>query len=77
MYNHPAKERLFVDDAAVRGGYYDEVEALLRDKLADGKKVKKVVLFDHTIRRRQKDAPRQPVQQVPLKSNPFQLFSDA
>lgn len=37
----------------MRGAYYDEVEALLRDKL--GPKVKKVVIFDHTIRRRVKE----------------------
>ena len=61
VLKYPAKEKLFTDDKAVREGYYQEVEALLRDKYPD---IKKVVIFDHTIRRRVKDAPRQPVQQV-------------
>ncbi|KAI4659516.1 uncharacterized protein J4E79_006048 [Alternaria viburni] len=61
VYQYPAKEKAFTDDAAVRGGYYAEVEALLRTKLPG---VKKVVIFDHTIRRRDKNSPRQPVQQV-------------
>lgn len=61
VYQYPAKEKLFTEDAAVREGYYAEVEALLRDKLPG---VKKVVIFDHTIRRRDKNSPRQPVQQV-------------
>jgi hypothetical protein len=53
VYNHPAKEKTFTDEEAIRAGYYDEVEALLREKL--GPKVKKVVIFDHTIRRRVKE----------------------
>jgi hypothetical protein len=61
VYQYPAKEKSFTDDAAVREGYYAEVEGLLRDKLPG---VKKVVIFDHTIRRRDKNSPRQPVQQV-------------
>jgi hypothetical protein len=61
VYRDPAKEKLFVDDAAIRNEYYAEVESMLRKRLPG---VKKVVIFDHTIRRRVKDAPRQPVQQV-------------
>ncbi|OAL49293.1 hypothetical protein IQ07DRAFT_512251 [Pyrenochaeta sp. DS3sAY3a] len=67
VYKYPAKEKLFVDDQAVREGYYAEVENLLRDKLSG---VKKVVIFDHTIRRRTKDSPRQPVQQVHIDQSP-------
>lgn len=67
VYKSPAKEKLFVDDEAVREGYYAEVESLLRDKLSG---VKKVVIFDHTIRRRTKDSPRQPVQQVHIDQSP-------
>lgn len=62
IYHHPASEKSFKDDTAVRTGYYSEVESLLRSRLPG--KVRKVVIFDHTIRRRNKDAPRQPVQQV-------------
>ncbi|KAH7348246.1 hypothetical protein BKA66DRAFT_477209 [Pyrenochaeta sp. MPI-SDFR-AT-0127] len=67
VYKYPASEKLFTDEAAVRGGYYTEVENLLRDKLQG---VKKVVIFDHTIRRRIKDSPRQPVQQVHVDQTP-------
>lgn len=67
VYDAPAHEKSFTDDAAVRGGYYAEVEALLRSKLPG---VKKVVIFDHTIRRRDKDSPRQPVQQVHVDQTP-------
>ncbi|KDN61255.1 putative methyltransferase [Colletotrichum sublineola] len=67
VYNAPATEKDFTEDAAVRGGYYPEVEAVLRAKLPG---VKKVVIFDHTIRRRVKDSPRQPVQQVHVDQTP-------
>jgi hypothetical protein len=70
----PSAEKEFVDDKAVRGAYYDDVEALLRANCealpsnsgGNGKKnkVQKVVFFDHTIRRRLPDAARAPVQQV-------------
>ncbi|KAI0400423.1 hypothetical protein F4802DRAFT_585071 [Xylaria palmicola] len=74
----PAAERDFVDDAAVRGAYYDEVAALLRadcEALASnaggaGNKVHKVVIFDHTIRRRVPGAARGPVQQVHVDQTP-------
>lgn len=67
VYNVPAKEKLFTDEKVVRTDYYSEVEAVIKDKLPG---VKKVVLFDHTIRRRIKDAPRQPVQQVHVDQTP-------
>ncbi|KAK2052071.1 hypothetical protein LY76DRAFT_650833 [Colletotrichum caudatum] len=67
VHSVPAAEKDFTDDAAVRAGYYPEVEALLRAKLPG---VRKVVIFDHTIRRRVKDSPRQPVQQVHVDQTP-------
>jgi hypothetical protein len=67
VHRYPAKEKLFTDDTAVREGYYQEVESLLRDKIPG---IKKVVIFDHTIRRRQKGSPRQPVQQVHVDQTP-------
>lgn len=67
VYNYPAKEKSFTDDQVVRDGYYGEVEQLLRDKLPG---IKKVVIFDHTIRRREKASPRQPVQQVHVDQTP-------
>lgn len=63
----PAKEKLFVDESAVRNQYYGEVEELLKSTFPG---IKKVVIFDHTIRRRIKDAPRQPVQQVHVDQTP-------
>ncbi|GAB1309961.1 hypothetical protein MFIFM68171_00171 [Madurella fahalii] len=73
VYHAPAQEKAFTDDAAVRGPYYAEVEALLRAKLEDaarGKRVKKVVIFDHTIRKHDASAARQPVQQVHVDQTP-------
>jgi hypothetical protein len=67
VYRSPAQEKAFVDENAVRSGYYPEVESLLREKLPG---VKKVVIFDHTIRRREKSSPRQPVQQVHVDQTP-------
>lgn len=67
VYNSPAKEKLFTDDKAVREGYYAEVEELLRKNI---KGIKKVHIFDHTIRRRDKSSPRQPVQQVHVDQTP-------
>lgn len=56
------------DDSDVRNKYYPEVEQLLREKL--GPKVKKIAIFDHTIRRHDPSAPRQPVQQVHVDQTP-------
>jgi len=67
VYKSPANEKTFTDDYAVRKGYYGEVEKLIRDKLSG---VKKVVMFDHTIRRRVQSSPRQPVQQVHVDQTP-------
>ncbi|KAI9665708.1 MAG: hypothetical protein M1821_003642 [Bathelium mastoideum] len=63
-----ADEGAFATDAAIRAAYYPEVEALLRKHLRGA--IKKVVVFDHTIRRRHPDAPRQPVQQVHVDQTP-------
>ncbi|KAK0630284.1 hypothetical protein B0T17DRAFT_556897 [Bombardia bombarda] len=68
VYASPSTEKAFVSDSAVRTGYYPEVEALIRSKL--GPKVKKVVIFDHTIRRNDASAPRQPVRQVHVDQTP-------
>jgi len=57
----------FAADETVRGPYYAEVEALVRAQLPG---VKKVVIFDHTIRKHDKLSPRQPVQQVHVDQTP-------
>ncbi|CAH0047310.1 unnamed protein product [Clonostachys solani] len=62
IIHSPAIEKLFASDEAVRGGYYGEVEALIRKHIPE--RLKKVEIFDHTVRRRQANSPRQPVQQV-------------
>jgi hypothetical protein len=63
----PSQESSFTDDAAVRGPYYQEVEALLRKQIPG---IKKVVIFDHTIRRRLPGSARAPVQQVHVDQTP-------
>lgn len=67
VYNYPAREKAFTNDRQVEDGYYKEVEQLLREKLPG---IKKVHIFDHTIRRNQKASPRQPVQQVHVDQTP-------
>ncbi|KAK4040941.1 hypothetical protein C8A01DRAFT_34998 [Parachaetomium inaequale] len=70
VYHAPAHEKSFASDAAVRGpgGYYAEVEALLRAKLPG--KIARVEIFDHTIRKHDPTSPRQPVQQVHVDQTP-------
>ena len=63
----PTAQKFFTDERAIREHYYAEVEGMLKKKLTG---VKKVVIFDHTIRRRVRDAPRQPVQQVHVDQTP-------
>lgn len=70
VHNRPAQEKAFTEDQVVRDNYYPEVEAVLREKLPEGNKVKKIFIFDHTIRRREKASPRQPVQQVHVDQTP-------
>ena len=67
VYKSPAATTSFADDSAVRNNYYPEVEALIKAKLHG---VKKVTIFDHTIRRHDKASPRQPVQQVHVDQTP-------
>ncbi|KAL2192320.1 hypothetical protein P885DRAFT_47971 [Corynascus similis CBS 632.67] len=67
VYHAPAQEKAFTDDAAVRNGYYAEVEALLRSKLPG---IARVEIFDHTIRKHDPTSPRQPVQQVHVDQTP-------
>ncbi|KAI1391108.1 uncharacterized protein F4822DRAFT_395546 [Hypoxylon trugodes] len=67
VYKEPANEKLFTDDAAVRGSYYQEVEDLLKKHIPG---IKRVVVFDHTIRRRNPEAARAPVQQVHVDQSP-------
>ncbi|OTA92288.1 hypothetical protein M434DRAFT_31954 [Hypoxylon sp. CO27-5] len=67
VYEEPSNEKSFTDDGAIRNGYYQEIESLLRKRIPG---IKKVVIFDHTIRRRTPDAARTPVQQVHVDQTP-------
>ncbi|EXJ61402.1 uncharacterized protein A1O5_11717 [Cladophialophora psammophila CBS 110553] len=51
IYRHASIEKDFLDDAQIRANYYLETEQLLKD--ATG--ASRVLIFDHTIRRAQKD----------------------
>ena len=63
---HRSREHDFTDEAAIRGVYYAESEALLAELLG----ADRVLTFDHTIRRRRpgqpdhRDGERQPVARV-------------
>ncbi|KAI1494012.1 hypothetical protein F5X96DRAFT_81026 [Biscogniauxia mediterranea] len=48
----------------IRSTYYAEVSSLLRAHLPAGDQVSEIVIFDHTVRRRDPCAPRAPVTQV-------------
>ena len=67
VFKAPANEKLFLDKTQVTTGYYSEVEELLRQRLPG---VKKVVIFDYTIRRRLPGSPREPVQLVHVDQTP-------
>jgi len=68
VHHAPCREATdFDDDSAVRTTYYADVEALLRAQLPG---ISRVVMFDHTIRRHEPDAPRQPVMQVHVDQTP-------
>jgi hypothetical protein len=54
----PSAETEFVDDTSIAEKYYPEVEALLRQHIPG---VTKVIIFDHTVRRTDPAAPRNPV----------------
>ncbi|KAF8198345.1 hypothetical protein K438DRAFT_705151 [Mycena galopus ATCC 62051] len=62
LYNHPAKHTAFTNDADIEREYYPESIQLIKELTG----ASRVVLFDHTVRRRrpaEKDTPgkRQPV----------------
>ncbi|PIG88641.1 hypothetical protein AARAC_000592 [Aspergillus arachidicola] len=67
LVNHPVREKYFNEDSAVRGEYYADVEILLRGNLPG---IKKIIIFDHTIRRREATSPRQPVRLVHVDQTP-------
>ena len=68
VYKEPSQERDFTSEQRIKEIYYPEVEDLLRKTHHD---VKKVVIFDHTIRRNVPGAARNPVQLVHVDQTPF------
>jgi hypothetical protein len=68
---HKSREVDFADDESIRAVYYPESEALLRDSL----NAQRVLIFDHTIRRRNpagadSEGARQPVSRVHVDQTP-------
>ncbi|KAG5972978.1 hypothetical protein E4U55_000687 [Claviceps digitariae] len=57
----PSSETSFTDDASIQANYYPEVEALLLASIPGSRKIH---IFDHTIRRADPSAPRNPVLRV-------------
>jgi hypothetical protein len=64
--NVPSNEHEFKDDAQIKAVYYPEVEKLLLDNVQGAKRV---LLFDHTIRR--PTGNRNPVTRVHIDQTPF------
>ncbi|KAI2608305.1 uncharacterized protein GGS25DRAFT_269110 [Hypoxylon fragiforme] len=67
VYTEPTRETTFRDDAAIRSAYYQEIKDLLKKRIPG---IKKVHIFDHTIRRRDPEAARTPIQQVHVDQTP-------
>ncbi|KAI9660676.1 MAG: hypothetical protein M1821_010028 [Bathelium mastoideum] len=65
--NVSSNERDFTDDEHIKAVYYPEVEQLLLDHVPGAQRV---LLFDHTIRRSNPDAPRAPVTRVHIDQTP-------
>lgn len=63
----PSAEKDFSDDESVKRNYYPEVEELLLEHVPGAKRI---LLFDHTIRRAIPDANRAPVTRVHIDQTP-------
>jgi len=72
LFYSPSPEKEFDDDEHIREVYYPYVENLIKEKLSG---VKKVVIFDHTIRNRDVNSARQPVTQVHVDQTPKAAFN--
>jgi len=65
--NVPSEEKEFVDDEHIKQVYYPEVEKFILENVPGSKRV---LLFDHTIRRANPNAPRNPVTRVHIDQTP-------
>ncbi|KAF8272178.1 hypothetical protein EI94DRAFT_1777004 [Lactarius quietus] len=61
---HVSEEKLFVDEEAIRAGYYKEVEEIVKKHTG----AKRILIFDHTIRRplNKEGQPNAPQQRGPV-----------
>ncbi|PKY08885.1 hypothetical protein P168DRAFT_323935 [Aspergillus campestris IBT 28561] len=67
LHHAPSTEKTFTDESTIRTAYYAEVDTLLR---TIHPAIKKVVPFDHTIRRRVAGSPRSPVEMLHVDQTP-------
>jgi hypothetical protein len=63
----PSSESSFTDDSSIKQNYYPEVEQLLLKHIRGSNKIH---IFDHTIRRANPSAPRNPVTRVHIDQTP-------
>ncbi|KAH7155284.1 hypothetical protein B0J13DRAFT_545213 [Dactylonectria estremocensis] len=63
----PSKEAEFRDDQSIQDNYYPEVEKLLLDHIPGANRI---YIFDHTIRRQEPNAKRNPVTRVHIDQTP-------
>lgn len=69
--NVPSTETEFVSEEQIKSVYYSEIEAILKAAIPG---IEEVVMFDHTIRRTEKDAARGPVMRVHIDQTPKSAF---
>ncbi|KAJ0168137.1 hypothetical protein CTA2_9604 [Colletotrichum tanaceti] len=67
----PSSEKDFVDDDSVKQNYYPELEKLLLEHVPGSNRV---IFFDHTIRRTDPKALRNPVTRVHIDQTPFSVI---
>ena len=68
LSNVTSDENDFTDDEHIKSVYYPEVEKLILDNVPGSKRV---LLFDHTIRRAQPKSHREPVQRTHIDQTPY------
>ncbi|GKT56973.1 7 alpha-cephem-methoxylase P8 chain related protein [Colletotrichum tofieldiae] len=67
----PSSEKEFVDDESVKNNYYPELEKLLLEHVPGSNRV---IFFDHTIRRADPKALRNPVTRVHIDQTPISVI---
>lgn len=67
VFTYPSKHVDFTDDTEICNSYYPETETLLRERIPG---IKKVIIFHHAVRKRDKSSPRQPILQLHVDQTP-------